>query len=175
MKIEIAPYELRPWRPDDAESLIRNANDREVWINMRDRFPHPYTAADADAWIALASSSEPLTNFAIVEGGEAIGGIGLELGSDVHRISAEVGYWLGRAHWGKGVMATVLPEFSRWAMEAFGLLRIFATAFAWNPASVRVLEKSGYTFEGRLRKSVLKDGKVTDQLMYALIADDPEG
>jgi [ribosomal protein S5]-alanine N-acetyltransferase len=169
MKLVVGEYELRPWHPGDAEALVRHANDRDVWINLRDRFPHPYTPEDADAWIALASSAEPVTSFAIVHGGEAIGGIGVELGGDVHRISAEVGYWLGRAHWGRGVMSAVLPEFSRWAMGSYGLLRIFATAYAWNPASVRVLEKSGYAFEGRLRKSVLKDGKVTDQMMYALV------
>jgi [ribosomal protein S5]-alanine N-acetyltransferase len=169
MIIEVPPCTIRPWREGDAASLVRHADDREVWLNLRDRFPHPYTRADADEWIAHAAGATLLTNFAICHDDQAIGGIGVELGSDVHRLSGELGYWLGRAWWGRGIMSAAVPAFSRWAMERFGLVRLYAGAFDWNPASARVLEKSGFEFEGRLRRSVLKDGRITDQVLYALL------
>jgi [ribosomal protein S5]-alanine N-acetyltransferase len=171
MIIEVPPYGIRAWSADDQESLVRHADDRAVWLNLRDRFPHPYTPADARDWIALASGASPLTNFAICHDDEAIGGIGVELGSDVHRFSAELGYWLGRAWWGRGLMSSLIPPFSRWAMERFGLVRLFAASYDWNPASARVLGKSGFQFEGRLRRSVVKEGRITDQVLYAMIAD----
>ncbi|NIR77506.1 MAG: GNAT family N-acetyltransferase, partial [Gemmatimonadetes bacterium] len=76
--------------------------------------------------------------------GEAAGGIGISPGRDVERVSAEVGYWLGRAHWGRGIMTEVVRRFTAWAIERFELTRIFALPYARNRASARVLEKAGY-------------------------------
>ena len=159
---------IRPWQHADRESLVRHANNRRVWLMLRDQFPHPYTRADADAWLAHAATQRPVTSFAIVVAGEAAGGIGVAPQPDVHRRSAEVGYWLGEAFWNRGIATAAVRTFTGYAFDAFDLIRIFGGVFSTNPASMRVLEKAGYTREGVLRRSVVKDGQVLDQVLYAV-------
>jgi len=164
---------LREWKPADAASLARHADDRRIWRNLRDRFPHPYAQADAEAFIALALAMEPVTFFAITVEDDAVGGIGYTLHEDVERVSAEIGYWLGVAHWGQGIVTSAVAAVTRLAFSRHeGLRRIYAVPFAWSVASTRVLEKAGYRLEGRLRQSVIKDGEITDQFMYAILRDE---
>jgi RimJ/RimL family protein N-acetyltransferase len=160
---------VRPWRSTDLESLVRYANNRNVWINLRDRFPHPYTHRDGHVFLRQALNQSPDTAFAIAVGGEAVGGIGYQPQTDVERVSAEIGYWLGEPFWGRGIATEALVAVTRQAIEAHGLTRLFAVPFAWNAASCRVLEKAGYVLEARLRRSAIKDGHVTDQLQYAFV------
>lgn len=162
------PLILRPWKFSDADALVRHANNRKIWLNLRDRFPYPYTEADARAWLDLraADIGNP-ANFAIEFDGEAIGAIGLEFLADVHRTTAEIGYWLGEALWGRGFATIAVKVVTRYGFEALELRRVQATVFEWNPASARVLEKAGYAFEGRLRDYVVKDNRVGDALLYA--------
>jgi [ribosomal protein S5]-alanine N-acetyltransferase len=175
MELVVPRGRIRSWRPDDAPSMARHANSRRIWLNVRDHFPHPYTLADATEWVARAASMEPETQFAIEIDGEAAGGIGLFLQQDVTRYSAELGYWLGEAHWGRGVMTGAVRGFTEYAFGAFELCRIFAVVFEWNSASRRVLEKAGYELEGRMRRAAVKDGQVIDQFLYATVRDfDPE-
>lgn len=174
LPIELPSCDLRPWRSDDKDSLIRCANNWEVARQLRDRFPHPYTEEDADEWLALVCDEDPVTNLAIVVDGHAVGGIGIELQSDVYRRSAEIGYWLAEAHWGRGIMSEAVPAVTRYALDQFDLCRLFAGVFESNPASARILEKAGYTLEGRMRRSVVKDGRMLDQLLYAFVLDEDE-
>ena len=129
-------------------------------------FPHPYTVADARGWLSRQKNRDSVTDLnialAIDHGGEAIGGIGLHPQGDVARLSAEIGYWLGEPHWGRGIMTAAVKALSRYGFSELGLVRIYAAVFEWNPASMRVLEKAGFVQEGRLRRSVIKDGKVID-------------
>jgi RimJ/RimL family protein N-acetyltransferase len=148
--------------------LVRHANNRQVWLTLRDQFPHPYTYADGEEWLTHVARQQPVTSFAIVVDGEAAGGIGLAPQPDVHRRSAEVGYWLGEAFWNRGIMTAVVRAFTDYAFDSHDLIRIFAGVFSTNPASMRVLEKAGYAREGILRKSVVKDGQVLDQVLYAV-------
>jgi len=158
---------VRRWVRTDAPAIVRHANDREVWRNLRDRFPHPYTPADADAWLGWVTRTDPATHFAIEVDGEAAGGIGFTLGEDVHVRLAEIGYWLGRAVWGRGIATEALRAVTAYAFAQHRLLRLQAFVFAWNAASVRVLEKVGYVREATLRHAVTKDGATTDLLVYA--------
>ena len=160
---------LRPWRVGDEASLVRHANNRNVSRNLKDRFPFPYTAADADAWIRHAGAHSPVTAFAIEVDGAAVGGVGIELGTDVHRRSAEIGYWLGEPFWGRGIATEALRAVTEYAFATFDICRLEAGVFDWNPASARVLEKAGYTLEGRARCAVVKDGRLGDRLLYALV------
>jgi RimJ/RimL family protein N-acetyltransferase len=163
---------LRRWSMADADALVRHANDVEVAKQLRDRFPHPYRREDARVFLAMASVADPLTNFAIVAAGEACGGLGFVRGSDVERFSAEVGYWVGRACWGRGIATEALRLFTEYAFERFGLLRVFALPFADNARSIRVLEKAGYQREGILHASCVKYGQPRDQAMYARVNPD---
>lgn len=171
MEIRLSSCSLRPWRRRDRDSLVRHANDRDVSINLRDRFPFPYTDADAREWIELASAQDPAQALAIVVDGEAVGGIGVHPMTDVHRRTAEVGYWLGRAWWGRGIASEALAAVVDYAFSAFDLVRLEAQVYEWNPASARVLEKCGFRLEGRMRKRVTKDGETIDSLLYALVRE----
>ncbi len=167
------PLIVRPWRAADLKALVRYANNRKIWLNLRDRFPHPFTAADARTWFAIrgADTGSP-RNFAIEFEGAAVGGIGMEFFDDVHRLTAEIGYWLGEPFWGRGFATIALRAVTGYAFATFDLRRIQATVYEWNPASARVLEKAGYQLEGRLRNHVVKEGRVGDVLMYAKLRTD---
>jgi ribosomal-protein-alanine N-acetyltransferase len=160
---------VRPWADGDRAALVRHANDRDVWRNLRDRFPNPYTPEAAEDWLAYLAHTDPLTHFAIEVDGEAAGGIGFEIGQDVHRRSAEIGYWLGRAVWGRGIATEALRAVTAWAFAHHDLVRLQACVFAWNPASLRVLEKAGYVREATLKQAVSKDGATIDMLIYAML------
>ena len=168
MTLDAGPCLIRPWRNGDLDALVRHADNRQVWLTLRDQFPHPYTRADGEDWLAHVAKQQPVTSFAIVVAGEAAGGIGLAPQPDVHRRSAEVGYWLGEAFWNRGIMTAAVRAFTDYAFNAHKLIRVFAGVFSTNPASMRVLEKAGYTQEGILKKSVVKDGQVLDQVLYAV-------
>ena len=171
MEIALSSCVVRSWNWNDAESLVRHANSRNVWINLRDRFPHPYTRSDARRWLEVVIELKPETNFAIAVEKQAVGGIGFSLHSDVAYRSAEIGYWLGEQFWGRGIATEALIAVTDYAFASYDLCRLYAHVFEWNPASARVLEKAGYTFEGRLRKSATKDNRTIDQLMYAKTID----
>jgi ribosomal-protein-alanine N-acetyltransferase len=160
---------LRPWRPADAEALVKYANNANIARNLRDRFPHPYTPRDARTFIHSCATIRPHVSFAIVVGGEAVGGIGISPGADVERFSAEIGYWLGEPFWGRGITVEAVRLVSEYAFEKCRLLRLFALPFADNRRSTRVLEKAGYTREAILRSSAVKDGTARDQALYALV------
>ena len=172
MRVELGSCVVRDWRASDAEALARHANSRAVWRNLRDAFPHPYSVADAELFLGVVRGLEPCTFFAVEVDGEAAGGIGYTLHSDVERLSAEIGYWLGEAYWGRGIATEAVRAVTAHAFREHGLRRLFAVPFAWNGASARVLEKAGYTLEGRMRQSAVKDGEVVDQLLYAAVRDE---
>jgi RimJ/RimL family protein N-acetyltransferase len=167
MKIALSRASVRSWRADDAESLAKYADNRNVWRNLRDAFPHPYGIDDAKRFLARAEEMKPETFFCIASVEDAaIGGIGFTIGSDVERFTAEIGYWLAEPFWGRGITTEALVAVTQYAIRTHQLHRLFAVPYAWNDASSRVLEKAGYRFEGRLRNSAFKDGQLIDQLMY---------
>jgi [ribosomal protein S5]-alanine N-acetyltransferase len=153
----------------DAPNLARYADDRNVWINLRDKMPHPYCEDDAREWIGGVALQDPRASFIIDVDGAAVGGIGLVLGTDIERCSAEVGYWLGAAHWGQGIATAALQRICRYAFEDLDLLRVFATPIMRNPASFRVLEKAGFVREGVMRNACIKDGRLADMALYAKV------
>jgi ribosomal-protein-alanine N-acetyltransferase len=167
MKLELTRCTIRDWRIADVESLAKHANNRRVSINLRDRFPYPYRIEDARSFIERAITEGQEKSHCIEIDGSAVGSIGITIGEDVYRLTAEMGYWLAEEFWRQGVMSEVVPAFVDYCFEKFSLKRICATAYSHNPASARVLEKAGFVFEGRLRNHVVKDGKVLDSLLFA--------
>lgn len=169
MQIEFSHGVLRPWEWDDSQALVALANNPRIAEKLRDAFPHPYTAADADRWLTVANKYEPPRNFAVAVEGKAVGGAGLVLREDVYRRSAEIGYWLGEPYWGRGIMTAAVRATVDYAFETFDICRLFASVFDGNVASARVLEKAGFTFEARLRQTITKGGRTRDELVYALV------
>ena len=171
MRIEFGEWQIRSFEPEDAPALAKYADNRKVWWNLRDAFPSPFKVEHAEAWIQLAIGQEPETNFAIASDTEVIGAIIVALQSAPHHRSAQVGYWLGEPFWGRGIATATLQAITKYAFLEFDLVRIYAHVYEWNPASARVLEKAGFQYEGRLRKSVIKDGQIIDQWLYAIVRD----
>jgi RimJ/RimL family protein N-acetyltransferase len=162
---------LRPFRPADAPALARHANHRELWLGVSDRIPHPYAESDAEAFMARVVPEAPVTAFAIEVDGEAVGCAGLRLGQDVERVSAEIGYWVGPALWGRGIATDAVRALTGHGFTALGVRRVFGKAFTRNARSVRVLEKAGYVREGTMPRSAIKDGVLLDQVLYGAYDD----
>ena|SRR5918993_1591202 len=167
MRLQLSVCTIRPWLEADAESLSRHANNREVSMHLRDRFPFPYGVEEARTFLGWILRQPVPTVWAIEVKGEAAGGIGIELHGDVERVSAEIGYWIGQAHWGHGIATEALEAVTAEAFKRFDITRLYAVPFADHTASVRVLEKAGYVREGHMRQSAIKNGVVRDQLLFA--------
>ena len=161
---------IRPWTWLDSRVLTRLINNRNIWNNVRDLLPHPYTLKDADLFLKHNVGAEPNTNFAIICNGEVAGGIGYIPKDDVYRYTAEIGYWIGEPYWGKGIatiaVAQIVQQIRKQSPE---IVRIYAEIFDHNIASMRVLEKNGFTLESTRKKSVVKNGVVMDDYVYVLI------
>jgi [ribosomal protein S5]-alanine N-acetyltransferase len=169
MLLDLGDLRVRSWRKDDLDALVRYANNPKIAANLRDQFPHPYTRSAGAAYLAEMRAAAVETSFAMEYGGEAVGGIGFKLGTDIARLSAEMGYWLGEPFWGHGLTARAALATSEWAFGHYNLARIFAMAFSRNVASMRVLEKAGFEREGTLRRSAIKNGVILDQVLYAKV------
>ena len=171
MELLLEGCTIRSWRPTDAPLLAQLANDRNIWVNVRDRFPHPYHTTDADAFIEQSLRQSPEQNVAIAVDDQPVGAIGLILGDDIYRLSAEIGYWLGAEWRGRGIASEAVRGVTTWAFERFGLQRIHANVFTGNLPSARVLERSGFALESTARRIAIKDGSVCDEWVYVRLRD----
>ncbi|HGM6417954.1 GNAT family N-acetyltransferase [Stenotrophomonas maltophilia] len=162
-------FRLRPWRPEDLESLLRHANDAEVSRGLRDRFPYPYTREDGEAFLAGRVLAPGTLNLAIEIDGQACGSVGAQQGVAERGHTAELGYWLGQAYWGQGVMTRVVGLFAPWVMDELRLFRLQASVVDFNLGSARVLEKNGFQEEGMERCAVYKRGVLHDLRRFAQV------
>ena len=149
---------LRAWRHDDLADLVANADTST-------RFPYPYSGDDSRVWLD-AAVRDPNGRWALELDGHVVGGVSLHpAGEGI----GELGYWLGRDHWRRGIMTRVIARFAPEAMRAFDLHRLFATVYAVNPASMRVLEKAGFAREGARKSAIVEDGEPLELAVYACI------
>jgi len=169
--IQRTGYTLRPWQPGDAPGLVRHGNNHRVARNLRDAFPYPYTVRDAQNWLEGISGNRDDLILAIEVNGEAAGGIGIHHMKDVYRYNGEIGYWLSEDYWGKGIMTDAVGAVVRHAFTHTRWLRIFANIFENNPASMKVLEKNGFALEAIHKRSVMKEGVLMDEYLYALLKE----
>lgn len=165
MDILLKHGHLRNWLPADEYSLVKHANDPDIALNMRDAFPNPYLIEDGRKWLETAVVNP--WYLAIVVNGEAAGGLGMQPFEDVYRFTAEVGYWLGKEHWGKGIMTDAIIAFTEALFAHTELQRLEAGVFQYNPASMRVLEKAGFILEAVQERAVFKKGRFWNLHRYA--------
>ena len=163
---------LRRYRSDDVDALQSIADDPGVAGMLRDIFPNPYTRNDAEEWITRATGGLQENSFAIETDGELAGGAGFEVFKNEARVTAEIGYWLGRRFWGRGIATAAVGALVPWVFDRNAeVIRLEACIYHTNPASVRVLEKNGFIHEATLRRSITKNGQVLDQLVYVRFRD----
>ncbi len=165
----MAQFTLRPWQHSDLPALVRNANDQEIAANMTDTFPHPFTIPAGEAFLQRVIGDTPAKVLAIEIDGEVCGSIGIFPQHDIFHQNAELGYWLARKHWGKGIMTSAIQQIVDHGFENFpGIDRIYARPFGSNYASQRALDKAGFLLEAKFKGTILKNGKVDDELVYAI-------
>jgi [ribosomal protein S5]-alanine N-acetyltransferase len=161
-------FVLRPWNSNDLESLVRYANNEKIAANLMDRFPHPYTEDHGRIFLQLTTQALPPNVLAIEIQGEACGGIGLHLQEDIFRRNAELGYWLAEPFWGKGIITKAIGQMVPYGFRNWDIDRIFARPFGTNLASQKALEKAGFVQEGRFEKTIYKNGRYFDEVVYAI-------
>ena len=171
MRIDCGICLLREWREEDVERLAAIANDWDIAANMRDMFPYPYERKDAESWVQRNLAKAEPENFAIEAGGELAGGTGFVLFGAERQGCAELGYWLGKAFWGRGYATAACKALAQYLFDRYDLRRVEAHAHGGNLASQRVLEKSGFQREGVLRRAVIKGGEVRDVHLFGLLRD----
>ena len=163
---------LRPYRYGDEESLSIAANNIKIYNNVRDLFPHPYTLTHAKEWVhfQISTDSQQGTSFAIDVEGKVAGSIAIVPQTDILRINAEIGYWLGEDYWGKGIISEAVGLMVGYTFANFAEInRIFAGVLAHNVASMRVLEKNGFQLEAILKEAAIKNDIIEDDYLYALL------
>ncbi len=165
MIIDLGVARLRPFEATDAASIATHANDRALWRNMGDTFPHPYALSDAEQFLALVATGTAVVR-AIEVDGAAVGALGLHPRGDVYRRSAELGYWLARPFRRRGIVTRAVGAMQQLATQLPDLLRVEAGVFGWNQASMKVLQRNGFVLEGVQRDAVYKDGEITDLHLY---------
>ncbi|KAF5059517.1 Acetyltransferase (GNAT) domain protein [anaerobic digester metagenome] len=161
-------FTLRKWQLTDLESLMKHADNRKIADRLTDQFPHPYTRESGEGFLKMAMAKDPPSVFAIDVDGEAVGCIGIFPQEDIHRLNAEMGYWLSEAFWGRGIMTAAIRRMVDYGFKTFDITRIYARPFGTNLASQRVLEKAGFIPEVRFEKVLIKNGELQDEIVYAI-------
>ena len=161
---------IRKWRLSDAGDLAAALSNPKVLNNLRDGLPYPYTQRDAEAYIrAMLSADEDSSfAFAVTVDDRCIGSIGAFRQGNIHRRTAELGYYLAEEYWGRGLMTQAIGQLCRWVFDNTDILRIYAEPFSYNTGSCRALEKAGFRYEGLLKNNAVKNGKLLDMKLYAL-------
>jgi RimJ/RimL family protein N-acetyltransferase len=165
---------IRKWKLSDAKDLAKALSNRKVQDNLRDGLPYPYLEQDANDYISsmLSANENDTFAFAITLDDKAIGSIGVFRQQNIHRQTAEMGYYVAEEYWGKGFMTEAVKQICEYVFEHSDIIRIYAEPFSCNMGSCRVLEKAGFQYEGTLRSNAIKNGKVMDMKMYSLLREE---
>ncbi len=158
--------QLRPYMPEDAGALAALCNNKKIWLNVRDRFPHPYTVGDAIEWIAYTNTQKPIQNLAVVYNGLLAGAAGVIPKEDIYKKTIEIGYFIGEPFWGKGIATEAVAKLLLYIPQHFDIIRISAEVFEHNKASMRVLEKNGFYLEGIRKNAVIKNNIVMNDYVW---------
>ena len=157
---------LRPWVIEDSATLTEYFNNINIWNNLRDYIPHPYTIEEAGDFIAIQSELFPTQNFAILNEDQIVGGIGISLQADIYKMNVELGYWVAEPFWGNVIGTIAVGLLTQYVFDSFAINRIVAEVFEHNKASMRVLEKNGFHLEAVRRKGILKNDLLMDDYVW---------
>lgn len=153
---------------DDLNAMVRHANNPKIAARLTDAFPSPYTRESGLLFLERVMAQNPAEVLAIEVDGDVVGNIGIHPQQDVNRLNAELGYFIGEEHWGKGIATEAIRLMIKYAFENFKIERIFARPFGSNAASQRVLEKAGFVFEARIPGILIKNGQFEDELFFGI-------
>ena len=162
---------IRKWELSDATDLAAALSNKKIQDNLRDGLPYPYTEQDGTDYISamLSADENEIFAFAITVDEKLVGSIGIFRQGNIHRQTAELGYYIAEDYWGRGIMTEAVRQICRYVFAKSDIIRIYAEPFAYNAASCRVLEKAGFQYEGTLRSNAVKNGEIIDMKMYSLL------
>ena len=165
---------IRKWKLTDAKDIAVALSNKKIQDNLRDGLPYPYSEQDGIDFISsmLSANEDETFAFAITLDDKTIGSIGVFRQQNIHRQTAEMGYYIAEEYWGKGIMTDAVKQICNYVFKNSDILRIYAEPFAYNTGSCRVLEKAGFQYEGTLRNNAVKNGKVIDMKMYSLLMEE---
>lgn len=165
---------IRKWKLTDAKDIAVALSNKKIQDNLRDGLPYPYSEQDGIDFISsmLSANEDETFAFAITLDDKVIGSIGVFRQQNIHRQTAEMGYYIAEEYWGKGIMTDAVKQICEYVFKNSDILRIYAEPFAYNTSSCRVLEKAGFQYEGTLRNNAVKNGKVIDMKMYSLLREE---
>ena len=174
MQKNIMNCKIRKWKLTDAKNIAVALSNKKIQDNLRDGLPYPYTEQDGIDFISsmLSANEDETFAFAITLDDKAIGSIAVFRQQNIHRQTAEMGYYIAEEYWGKGIMTDAVKQICEYVFKNSDILRIYAEPFAYNAGSCRVLEKAGFQYEGTLRNNAVKNGKVIDMKMYSLLREE---
>ncbi len=163
---------FKPHRIAFAKEFAKMKNVPEILDNGYDKTPNPFTEKDAIAYIKQHISKKPEERFLIFWNNEVAGEIGITLKEDVFRLTAEIGYFISKAFWGKGLATKAVKKMTEYAFANFDVIRIEAGVFDFNKSSMKVLEKNGYYLESVRKKAVIKKGEIIDDYIWVKLKDE---
>jgi len=169
MLIQREKYTIRQLEITDAPFMAKNANNINIWNNVRDYFPYPYSEQDALDFIRFTRNKKEIEDFVIIVDRQAVGMVGYVPGRDIERLNAEIGYWIGEDYWSKGIMSAVLKDVINYIFENTQFIRLFAPVFEYNHASMWVLQKNGFNKIAILKNAGIKNNKIIDLHYHELL------
>ena len=164
--------EFKPHTIDFAKEFAKMKNVPEILDNGYDKTPNPFTEKDALAFIQPHIGVSPHKRFLIYWNNEVAGEIGITMKEDVFRLSAEIGYFISKAFWGKGLATQAVKKMTEYAFANFDIIRIEAGVFDFNKPSMKVLEKNGYYLESIRKKAVIKKGQIIDDYIWVKLKEE---
>ena len=164
--------EFRPHKIELAKKFSEMKNIPEVLNNGYDKTPNPFTENDGIEFIKSEIGKKPTERFLIYWNNEIAGEIGITLKEDVFRLNAEIGYFISKNFWGKGLATQSVKKMTEYAFANFDIIRIEAGVFDFNKSSMKVLEKNGYYLESIRKKAVFKKGQIIDDYIWVRLKDE---
>lgn len=144
---------FRPWTPEDVTEFRAMLDDAAVWTYLPETYPDPLDEETARTLIEISNISGHHDVCAIETQGEVVGQVRLAFETTSGKERAEISYWIGRAHWGRGLASAAVAQFTdRGFRRHPKLTEIFAVVHADNTGSVRVVQKAGYRRAGSSQK-----------------------
>ncbi|PLX05945.1 MAG: N-acetyltransferase [Marinilabiliales bacterium] len=160
--------QLREWKVEDAKEMSELANSRKISDFMSDSFPAPFSYNDAVNIINNASNDLKKSYFAIIVDDKIVGSIGYTIQSDIHKLNAEIGYWIGELFWGNAYATNALDLLIKKAFSETEVTRIFARPFSNNIASHKVLYKCGFKLEAKFKDAIIKNNQILDEYIFSI-------
>ncbi|MDR1435650.1 MAG: GNAT family N-acetyltransferase [Puniceicoccales bacterium] len=169
-ELETPRLRLRPLEMSDLDRIVEFMGEKDVTKFLL-YFSYPLNSEQVAAWLknVLEANPEYCAYWAItdIESGRLIGITSLTL--DCHNRKGDIGYWLDKGHWGRGLMTESCWSVVHYGFDDLKLHRVEISHMIGNIGSQKVIEKLGFQLEGVTREAHYKDGRFMDVKIYGML------